>query len=212
MFIPNTVRLYGSKLTQAKHYHDVIEIREAFECFTYQMKLTKSGLKALDQPTERCDSSTRYPKTSQCIATYIEKQIGCSINIHGGQATTAMTPCTLTSELKELKNITRKLRVANAYTIYEMTGCLASCQRNEYGIIDSNFKVREFCYERKLKLDFEIEEGSFKEEEQYIIYDFDSFFADVGGIFGITLGCSIFSLYNELTSLLLRFKPRYLLK
>ena len=211
MFIPNWMGVYGSQYTQVQHSGDGIEI-DGYQCFNYQMKMTKSGLKALDQATARCDSSTRYSKTSQCIARYIEKHIGCSINIHGGLTTPAMTPCNLTSELIELENITRKLREANANTIYEMTGCLASCQRNEYGIIDSNFKVREFCYERKLKLDFEIEEGSFKEEEQYIIYDFDSFFADVGGIFGITLGCSIFSLYNELTSLLLRFKPRYLLK
>ena len=101
-----------------------------------------------------------------------------------------------------MKDITRKLQEANANTIYDLNGCLASCERKEYAKVDSNF-LQKYCYPEPhdLHLKFMITEGYYKEEEQYVIYDFNSFFADVGGILGITLGCSILSLYNELVYL-----------
>ena len=42
---------------------------------------------------------------------------------------------------------------------------------------------------------------SYVQEEQYIIYDFNSFIADVGGYMGLLLGSSILSLYDEVERL-----------
>ena len=42
----------------------------------------------------------------------------------------------------------------------------------------------------------------YEEKEQYIIYDCNSFVADVGGFLGLLLGCSALSLYNELDNVL----------
>ena len=51
-------------------------------------------------------------------------------------------------------------------------------------------------------------EKSYREEEQYVIYDTDSFFADVGGYMGLLLGSSLFSLYNEIEALMKRLLCR----
>ena len=53
-----------------------------------------------------------------------------------------------------------------------------------------------------------ITDRSFEERKQYIIYDMDSFIADVGGYMGLLLGYSIMSLYNEIEALLKRLIPR----
>ena len=176
------------------------------------MKITKSRLKALDQPSERCDSSTGDPNTSQCIARYIEDEVGCSLKIQGGMSRRGIPPCKLLSELEALKNITRQMREADANTIFELTGSLASCERNEYANINGRF-IETWCkppYD--LHLEFKIIKGSHKEEEQYIIYDFNSFIGESGGIMGLCLGYSVLSLYEELVHLLRSLKPSKLMK
>jgi hypothetical protein len=40
--------------------------------------------------------------------------------------------------------------------------------------------------------------ASHSEREQYIVYDFNSFFADVGGYLGLLLGHSLLSMYTSL--------------
>ena len=127
MFVPNLVEVYGSQVTLPQNRGIDIWMGE---CYSYDMKITKSHLKALDQPSEQC--STRDPNTSECIATYIEDKIGCSIKIHGGRNKTDKPPCKLLSELNALRNITRRMQEADANTIFQITGCLASCERDEY--------------------------------------------------------------------------------
>ena len=40
------------------------------------------------------------------------------------------------------------------------------------------------------------------EEEQYVIYDGNSFLADVGGFLGLVLGSSMLNIYDEVVGLL----------
>ena len=72
--------------------------------------------------------------------------------------------------------------------------------------------VEESCSHKYLHLNFKITKASYKEEEQYIIYDFNSFFGESWGIVGILIGCSVLSLYQELADLLGRLKPGKMLK
>ena len=127
-----------------------------------------------------------------------------------------MRPCTLPSETWKFKNITTQLENANANTIYELTGCLASCERNEYEITDVSFTTQRAneCQGGKLDLhlEFEMSKGSYKEEEQYFLYDYNSFIADVGGFLGLLLGYSMLGIYDEFEILLMTFKHKSLLK
>ena len=102
MFVPNLVEVYGSQVTLPQNRGIDIWMGE---CYNYDMKITKSHLKALDQPSEQCDSSTRDPNTSECIAKYIEDRIGCSMKIHGLRNKTDKPPCRLLSEILKLRSI-----------------------------------------------------------------------------------------------------------
>ena len=209
MFIPNLVQVFGSQYTRVNK--NFIRVNKS-QSYHYEMTITKTGLKALNQPKERCDSNTRHPNTSKCIAGYIERQIGCSLNIHGG-GSADMLPCTSGSETGRFKNITTPLQYSNANKIYELTGCLASCERNEYSINDADFhSFARFNHLHELHLRFKITKGSYKEEEQYIIYDFNSFIADVGGLLGLLLGSSALSLYDEIESLFRTLRLKSLVK
>ena len=48
----------------------------------------------------------------------------------------------------------------------------------------------------QLHLEFRILDSSTKVEEQYILYEMDSFIADVGGYMGLLLGISLLSIYR----------------
>ena len=212
MFVPNWVGVYGSRYTQASlANYDVIQIPSSLlECYHYEMKITKSGLKALDQPSERCDSLTTFPNTSECITKYIEEKLGCSMKIHGGGISSQMPLCKSKSDLDALKNLTTKLQDATANKIYEVTGCMASCERNEYAKVDGHFmKKFSFGGPYDLLLKFIIYEGSYKEEEQYTIYDFNSFIGGVGGILGlcnllamVLVGCGVMNVHSQLADML----------
>ena len=54
-------------------------------------------------------------------------------------------------------------------------------------------------------LELQINELSNEEKKQYVVYDFNSFIAEVGGFMGLLLGYSILSLYDEVADLLRRF-------
>ena len=56
-----------------------------------------------------------------------------------------------------------------------------------------------------LRLEVIITERSYEEREQYVIYDTNSFIADVGGYMGLLLGCSLMSLYNDVEALIKKF-------
>ena len=107
-----------------------------------------------------------------------------------------------------MKNITSKLQEAHANTIYDLTGCLASCDRKEYAKLDGILLKKYDPYKEKpeLHLKFKITEASYKEEEQYVIYDFNNFVGESGGILGLVLGYSILGLYDDLANTLRRFK------
>jgi hypothetical protein len=47
-----------------------------------------------------------------------------------------------------------------------------------------------------LELNFIFESGHFVSMEQYMIYEFDSFIADIGGYLGLLLGQSLLGLYH----------------
>ena len=204
MFIPNWVNIYGSNSFHINN--DIIEVEER-KLYTQTMTITKSGLKALDQPSQRCDSEA--PSATSCIVKFIEKQLGCKMNIYGHSGND-MLPCNSSLEFNAWRNISIMFEKAESNTIYKQTGCLPSCQRNEYALTGKEFRKNSvftmFSTETKLHLAFRIMDSSYKEEEQYVIYDFTSFIGDVGGFLGLLLGYSALSIYDALESLLRRFK------
>ena len=125
MFIPNWTKLFGTaykRRVTADNHHNIY--------------ITKTHLKAVDQPSRRCNSETTSPDTTACMARFIEKQIGCSPDIMGSQYPTGI-PCHKEKHLDGLANITRMMENADENEVYEMTGCLSACTKHQY-IVDAD--------------------------------------------------------------------------
>lgn len=205
-FVPNEVKLFGTG-------HKSVSKRENLKCGIYQLHkdifITKTHIKALDQPSRPCTSQTTNPDTTTCIAKFIEGQIGCSPDIDGSQYPEGI-PCDTKSHLQALANITRVFQNADESEIYKMTGCLSACEKDQYSLnADQWEKVYQgFGSQCEYRIRFKIMDRTYEEQEHYVIYDTDSFFADVGGFMGLLLGSSLLSLYNEMEGLLMKLLCR----
>ena len=176
-----------------------------------KLVIKRSLLKALSQPSEPCTNGEESPNTSACIAKWIHDQMGCRFKIHGGSDLNKGKLCNSRSQYLNLSRIFSKLQYADAETVYEMTGCLASCEKFEYEIsgysveLSSKSRVpRRIC---DLTLGLEMNDASFEEKKQFFVYDFNSVVADVGGFMGLLLGFSMLSIYGELEKQLRRLTP-----
>ena len=88
--------------------------------------------------------------------------------------------------------------------IHSLTGCLASCNKDEFQAELSEMQVEEedtwagtgVTDKRSLKVFVHFLNGRYEEKEQYIIYDSNSMIADIGGYMGLLLGYSLLSIYE----------------
>ena len=80
MYFPKLDETYGSSVQTIKFKKELIE-KNASSMFMmdYQVKMTH--WKALDTEEKRCDNSNSAGNVTGCIAKYIEKEIGCSMNL-----------------------------------------------------------------------------------------------------------------------------------
>ena len=111
-----------------------------------------------------------------------------------------MAPCHSSDQLTELATLSNLLDEADDTAIYELTGCLSACEKDKFDItygVESTLKDASYC---RALVSLQIDDKAFIEEEQYYVYDFDSFFADVGGYMGLLLGSSVLSMYDVVGS------------
>ena len=197
MVVPNRVKLYGTGYKAINAPGTGCDSE-----FHQDIYITKTHVKAVDQPSRRCDSATNSPDITACIASFIEHQIECSPNIPGSQYPLG-NPCDTEEHQHRLENITGMLQNADENEIYEMTGCLSSCSKDQYTLnVDPITRMFDTSSRCEYHIRFKILDMMHKEEEQYIIYDTGSFFADVGGFMGLLLGWSLSSLYMAIEALL----------
>ena len=204
MFVSNAKAINGSQFT-------VLYPKGGFERgkkYFYKVELAKYHLIGLDQPSEPCDSKSIEPTTSSCITKFVESKLGCTPRIYGiGTSTNKDEHCNSPDQLESLANISRQFINLSGNDLYKLTGCLGSCERDEYErIIAPHMMVHESHGTNlsDVHLKFSFGDGSYEVKEQYLLYDYDSFIADVGGFMGLLLGCSVFSLYQEFAEMVVR--------
>ena len=171
------------------------------------LHIKKSHLKAVDQPIYRCRDLSTETNASACIANFIEGELGCNPNVFGSKYSKGL-PCTTKDQLLQFDQISEKLSGSNDQDVYTMTGCSPLCDRNVYSIYADPMTCRDDYHYDEFQLLMRITDRAYEERTQYIIYDTDSFIADVGGYMGLLLGYSIMSLYVEIESLLKRMIQR----
>jgi hypothetical protein len=94
--------------------------------------------------------------------------------------------------------------------IYETTGCLSSCVKSEYkmqALSEITTKVKYSPNLFKIKMVFKT--GRYNEKKQFLIYDFNSLTADIGGFLGLLLGYSLLSIYNAMVGQLIIWSKAY---
>ena len=129
--------------------------------------------------------------------------------------------CNTSNEFKAYASLYHKLYTANETGIFRLTGCLSTCDKYEYTMRQlTNLEVFEqkgHLRGDRFKMQFVISTGLHEQREQvimkvkskmcngrplksvhfqYIIYDSNSFIADVGGYLGLLLGQSMFGVYQ----------------
>ena len=127
--------------------------------------------------------------------------------------TTKRAPCNSSSDLDKFATISAKLQFADTSTITSMTGCPSACEKDSFEIrmtdkIEKISPTASYHGHVSFWLYISMHETSYIQEEQYLIYDLNSFIADVGGYMGLLLGSSILSLYDEAERLINTFLRR----
>ena len=83
--------------------------------------------------------------------------------------------------------------------IYNLTGCIPHCEHDEISMKSAGSLIKlNRTKDPSILLEFQFENGKYKSKEEYIVYDTDSFIADVGGYLGLLLGHSLLSIYSNL--------------
>ena len=107
------------------------------------------------------------------------------------------------SDVKKVQRLIDFMRDFNVYTedqIRERTGCIASCTRSEFKvelILGPEVRHSKWNGSSFMTSQFMYASSTHNLQEEYIIYNFDSFIADVGGFLGLLLGHSALSLFKD---------------
>ena len=162
----------------------------------------KNSIKRLKSTTLGCKNYDKADSTGHCIVNFVEDTYNCtSYQIYSNKF---RQPCNTTYWYYS-KHYHMKLKTLSEYGIYNVTKCLPHCEHDEIEVrrmgkprISSN-KGSTFT------LEFQFDNEVYKSREEYILYDGNSFIADVGGYLGLLLGHSMLSIYSRFVEWLSKF-------
>ena len=159
-----------------------------------QIKVSRTNWRNLDNHgSQRCDEDPATDVAS-CITQFIEEQHGCQTTLI---KTNKTLPFCDVEQIYSVDSLTIKISNMDATAVYTLTGCLPPCEYNEFFLNEGPLKDGGVIDDRKeLVLEVVVPNGQYEDREQYVVYDTDSFIADVGGFLGLLLGHSMLSLYQ----------------
>ena len=189
MTIPSKTALYGSDVK-------MFQIPEnKYSSYEYKYRIIQDELITLDQPAQRChDDSNDIPcSVSKCIAEYLEANFNCSLYLLDSPG--KREDCT-----KDIKfqNIFYEWEMKSELEIYRTTGCMSSCKRQQIRLeTEQVIKTTNVTNEQmNIQVMLQYRDGTYNLNEEYLVYDFNNFIADIGGYLGLLLGHSILSVYT----------------
>ena len=201
-FLPTSFNLYGG-------LYDVIKFYGKGSRFVKTYDLGFSIWNMMNNPpTFNCDDTGKPVHPENCINGFIEKEVGCSSTAQTAKPTKAL--CSKRSEYAEWTKWVQTIMKLNEEQIYRRTGCLGSCHADEYRIIEGKDLTvsnrTDSKTDKRLRLRFMFPSAYYQVKEEYAVYNFDSFIADVGGYMGLLLGQSIFSIVCSFWDISSHFK------
>lgn len=103
------------------------------------------------------------------------------------------------TDFDKLLHLVDKLENKNENYYYNTTGCLSTCDKRAFDL-QPYTEIRNYNGYSKgeYSVSFVLSTTSHTKKIQYVIYDGNSFVADVGGYLGLLLGYSILSILKDL--------------
>ena len=113
MYVPNEIGAFGST------YRSIKDFDEGWNFY-----LTRTRLKAIDRPSQRCNEELNHPNTSACILAFMEDKLKCSISqvLDESGRESVWEPCSSSNQLTEIAQLSAQLGEADDTEIYELTG------------------------------------------------------------------------------------------
>ena len=214
MTIPTKTAAYGSDaktfLSSGCNMHCSSETFKPYTNYEFKYRIIQDELLALDQPSRRCqDDSKDLDSVSQCIAKYFEAKLNCSLYLLDGfnqrkvcdnnsLADQLIYEWDLESEREIYKKIASNFNdweMKSELEIFQTTGCMPSCKRKQIRL-ETVHEITSWAEYPIITLVFEYRDGMYNHNEEYLVYDYNNFIADIGGYLGLLLGHSVFSVYS----------------
>ena len=96
----------------------------------YALEVERVNWKSLDKEARKCYEDQYDRGTTKCITNYVERETGCQSMLPKSDSN--LPYCTTPEEIALLLRRTRVLRELDENEMLELTGCLATCDWNEF--------------------------------------------------------------------------------
>ena len=158
-------------------------------------EIKKRQVSYLNDKRTPCQSKPRQAEMNTCIQQYIESEIGCQLPWNNASSSSA---CTESHQYQEFLTTYDKIAKLSERSIAERTGCLPSCQRNEFTVkilnrIENPSDTRGYYTGY-----FYYASGRYMKKSHHYEYDLFDLLADVGGYMGLLVGYSLLSVYDSI--------------
>ena len=181
--VPGRVNAYGS-VTKKLNLDSLPGMNIAFD-------IKRSEIKALDKPSQRCHESENELSVSKCVGDFIEKKVGnCSMGLLMNNKNLEKCNTMLPHQHLDFINSFNDM---DEREIFDLTGCMPGCSKSHFDLVTLE---KHRTNKTKLIVHLMYNRGEFDLTEEFYIYDYTSFIADVGGYLGLLLGYSLLSIYQ----------------
>ena len=163
----------------------------------------KNSIKRLGSTTLGCQNYDKEDSIGQCIVKFVEDKYNCTT--YQIFANKLREPCDNTKDRKS-RSFHRSVSFLSEYGIYNMTRCKPHCEHDEIKVRSMGNPTVKTSKNPTFSLEFQFEDEEYYTREEFILYDADSFIADIGGYLGLLLGHSMLSIYRSFVERLSKSK------
>ncbi len=108
--------------------------------------------------------------------------------------------CTTEAQFRKYMDLFSEVTTLSENSVAERTGCLPNCNRMEFKAIIISSSAMKDVSVSQLGAFLYYPSGRYVQKKYYYQYNWNDFFADVGGYLGLLLGESLLSFYDMMKS------------
>ena len=197
--IPSITGAYGGELFR-------LRIMGNFSS-NVRLEVRRSEIVALNKPSQRCEVSEYEPSVAKCIEErFVERNLNCSLKRLMSNPMLGICNETILGSFQEghFHKMFQRLNRMEEREIFKMTGCMPGCSKSKIELVTSYMDNMIDDGKKVAKFLFYYNRGEFELREEYYIYNWGSFIADIGGYLGLLLGSSVLSMYHITTPFLIK--------